>query len=211
MTNRGELKSGKLKCSLHQYVMRKWYGAEIVKSMYENGYIIEHLDNKPHNCVISNLEFLLKDYNTAKGQSLDKDIIKSLDKFALSMYKDFKKGNYEIAIAFNQDTNFFDENRNVIRPLKAIHLLYGSDYYFVILQAQQIIHNLVNTKKLQLNKLSFEKIMIEEAFFLELSPEEKNRTGNGKGGIIVRNGKVYLIPGKNCLINSVSQVTNWDK
>lgn len=49
------------------------------------------------------MKFLLKDYNTAKGQSLDKDIIRFRDKIALCfLYKNFDTETYEISIAFNE-------------------------------------------------------------------------------------------------------------
>ena len=40
----------------------------------KKGYVVDHINNEHNDCRISNLEFLKKDYNTAKGQQLDKDI-----------------------------------------------------------------------------------------------------------------------------------------
>ena len=101
------------------------------KYMYENGYIIEHLDNNEFNNSLSNLDFLLKDYNTAKGQSLDKDIVRFKNKIALRMYKNFCTNTYEISLGFNEPLDEITAD-GTVRPVQAMHLLYRRDYYTVI-------------------------------------------------------------------------------
>ena len=59
---------------LHRYIMGKWYGEDVLEDLTQKGYVVDHLDNEHNNCIISNLEFLNKDFNTAKGQWLDKQI-----------------------------------------------------------------------------------------------------------------------------------------
>lgn len=49
----------------------------------------------------SNLEFLKKDYNTAKGQLLDKDIARLRHRLASGITKDFKTGCYQFTIGCN--------------------------------------------------------------------------------------------------------------
>lgn len=204
--NGDALYSNKLRCYLHQYIIEKWYGKEMLDEMYKNGFIIEHLDNNEFNNSISNLEFLLQDYNTAKGQSLDKDIIKYRDKIALRMYKNFDSSTYEISIAFNEP---FDES-GFIKPIQAMHFLYECDYYGVILDANRIIHDYITLGEIPIKKLSHTKMIIDYAQFISLTKEEVERIGNGKGGIIERNGKTYLIPGKNLRMISSHQIKKWD-
>lgn len=43
---------------LHRYIMAKWYGEDVLNSMTERGYIVEHMNNEHMDCRISNLEFL---------------------------------------------------------------------------------------------------------------------------------------------------------
>lgn len=202
------LYSSKFKCYLHQYIMEKWYGKEHLKEMYENGYIIEHFDNNEFNNKISNLDFLLKDYNTAKGQSLDKDIEKYRDKIALRMYKNFKKGTYEISVGFNED--FFEIKNGTYKPIKSLHFLYDKEYRSVILDAYLIIDQYISSNAIELKKLSFKKYTIEYATTIQLTPEEVESVGNGKGGFIERDGKFYVITGKNVKLIASHQIKDWE-
>ncbi len=200
--------SSKLGCYLHQFIVEKWYGKEMLDDMYKNGYIIEHLDNNEFNNVLSNLDFLLKDYNTAKGQSLDKDIKRFKNRIALRMYKNFKTGTYEISLGFNEA---FDEilSDGTKKPIQAMHLLYERDYYSVILDANKIIHDYITLNRIEINKLSHSKLKIDYALYFHLTPEEQERVGNGKGGLIEREGKYYVIIGKNIKLESVHQIKDW--
>ena len=58
---------------LHRYVMQFWYGEEMLHEMTKCGFVVDHLNNNPEDCRLSNLEFLRKAYNTAKGQVFDVD------------------------------------------------------------------------------------------------------------------------------------------
>ena len=202
--------SGKYKKSLHQFIVEKWYGKELLDEMYKKGFIIEHLDNNEFNNTLSNLDFLLSDYNTAKGQWLDKDIVKYRDRIALRMYKNFHTDTYEISVAFNE---CFDEKLadGRILPVKAIHFLYDTDYITVLLDASKIIHDYIFLSTIQMDKLSFCDIRIEYAHFVDLTDEERERVGNGNGGIIERDGKILLIPGKYMKIVSGHKIKEWDE
>ena len=202
------LYSYKLKCYLHQYIMEKWYGEEYLKEMYEKKYIIEHFDNNEFNNTISNLDFLLKDYNTAKGQSLDKDIEKYRDKIALRMYKNFKTETYEISVGFNED--FFEEKNGTYKPIKSLHFLYDKEYQSVILDAYLIIDQYRSSNTIEYKKLSYKKMVVEYATTIKLTPEEVESVGNGKGGFIERDGKIYVIPGKNIKLIASHQIKDWE-
>lgn len=53
----------KLKCSLHHFVMKKWYGEEVFNSFLKEKYVVDHIDNNRCNAKIDNLEFVTKDMN----------------------------------------------------------------------------------------------------------------------------------------------------
>lgn len=86
---------------LHRYIVAKWYGEDTLEEFTENGYVVDHLDNIHYNCKVSNLEFLKKDFNTAKGQWLDKQVKELEHQYALAIYKDFITECYQITIGMN--------------------------------------------------------------------------------------------------------------
>lgn len=89
-------------------------------------------------------------------------------------------------------------------------LLYRRDYYTVILDANKILHDYIELHQIDLNKLSHCDLKIDYAAFLQLTPEEWERVGNGKGGIIVRNGRSYAILGDTIKLHSVHKLKEWE-
>lgn len=85
---------------LHRYMMAKWYGEDILKDMTERGFVVDHMNNNHMDCRICNLEFLKHNRNVAKGQYLDKEA-KQQRGIALSIFKDFKTGCYQITVGCN--------------------------------------------------------------------------------------------------------------
>ena len=91
--NHGYLTNGKLGY-LHRYIMGKWYDEEVLKKMTDDGWVVDHINNNSMDCRISNLEFLLKRHNTAKGLKLDIDREEHINHLTLNIQKDFDTGNY---------------------------------------------------------------------------------------------------------------------
>lgn len=87
----GYLKNGKFGL-LHRYIMKKWYGEEVVQAMDVKGWIVDHMNNDGFDCRISNLEFLATRHNVAKGQTVDVESEKMRYHIALNMFKDFTTG-----------------------------------------------------------------------------------------------------------------------
>lgn len=170
--------------SLHKYIMSKWYPDIDIDEMYRSGWIIEHMDNDGFNCRVSNLEFLQKRYNTAKGQTLDIDRKRLKPKIALSMFKDFSTKCYQITIFFNAEVR----NQADGRQINALKLLYASDknYRTVIADAEEILRTFELDKKIDLSKLHYNDCKREYAIFVQLKPEEKD------SAVIMRNGKPIL-------------------
>lgn len=74
---------------LHRYIVAKWYGQDVLDTMTQKGFVVDHLNNNHTDCRISNLEFLKKAYNTAKGQAFDVDSKMMEHHIAVNIFKDF--------------------------------------------------------------------------------------------------------------------------
>ena len=96
----GYLHSGKLGY-LHRYIMGKWYGQDVLDEMTKAGFVVDHMDNNGFECRIENLYFLAKNENTAKGLTLDIQIEEMRPRIALSIYRDFSTGLFQITMFFN--------------------------------------------------------------------------------------------------------------
>jgi len=157
----GYLYNGKLG-SLHSYIIKKWYGEDIHRSMIDSGFIVEHMDNNKFNCQIENLCFLNRGENVAKGQTLDKY---SKDKryIALNLFKDFYTQLYHISVFFNYPAVLnCDETDEAVIDLA--YLLYDEDYEFVINDARHILLEYNKHKTFSPQKLSFVDYHIEGAY-----------------------------------------------
>lgn len=86
---------------LHRYMMAKWYGYDILRDMTEKGYVVDHMNNDHMDCRICNLEFLKHNRNVAKGQYMDKESEQMRYRLAVSLFKDFSTGCYQITIGCN--------------------------------------------------------------------------------------------------------------
>lgn len=126
-----------------------------LEAFTHNGYVVDHLNNEHNDCCISNLEFLKKDYNTAKGQQLDKDILRMKKRIAVGVFKDFYTSCYQITIGCNDSIcGKLSGNTYYISSVK---LLYRGDYnsYPIILNdAESILlsyelNNSIDYKKLR--------------------------------------------------------------
>ena len=172
---------------LHRYMVAKWYGQEVLDDLTDKGYVVDHLDNDHMNCEISNLEFLKHNRNVAKGMYLDKERKQMNDRIALSLFKDFKEGLYQITIGFNDAYMLKDESGNEY-DVSAIKLLYNCDYSLVILDAESILTQYDKSGSISLESLRYCDKRIIKSPNIELIGEEENKLfveiylvlGNGK-------------------------------
>lgn len=188
---------------LHRYIMRKWYTDEVFDEFDRNGYIVEHLNNNHMDARISNLEFIKKCYNTAKGQTLDIDSKRLSHRIALNIFKDFSTGYYQITIGCN-DTIVGqkpDGNEFYVNEFK---LLYTCDYRIVINDAENILLLYETEGRIDLSTLHASEKKVIPAPDIQLSEEEKQST------VIVRDGVPYLIIGNGkTQIDSVHYDEGW--
>ena len=180
---------------LHHYIMKKWYGDEICQEMKCKGFVIDHMDNNSMNSAISNLCFLSKFENTAKGQTFDRRSAIE-ERIALSMTKDFVTGLFQISICFNHPPKLDlpDLDRSAI--VEIAHLLYDCDYPSVINDADAILLDYENRKAFSPCLLRFVDYHIEGAYGVPITTEEYYRRAFPKEGPIF-------------FINKLAPIENW--
>jgi hypothetical protein len=185
---------------LHRYIIRKWYGDDVLKTMTERGFVVDHMNNHHMDCRISNLEFLKHNRNVAKGQYFDMESKKLRKSIAVSIYKDFNTQCYQITIGCN-DFIVAENGKSV----QAIKLLYNNcSYSQVILDAESILTMYDEERRISLEHLQYCDQRIVFAPDFELTDEEQ------KQSIVVRDGIPFLVIGNGkAYINSIHYDENW--
>lgn len=142
--------------SLHKYIMQKWYGCDAVEKFYQNGYIIEHINNKHNDNRISNLAFYLRTRNVAKAMYFDREAEQIEDELKVTIHKDFFKECYQISLIFN-DCFFALREGEVLVQIYALYLLYNRDisYDTVVNDATDIITMFQEKDEIDLSNLKY--------------------------------------------------------
>lgn len=182
---------------LHVYIMGKWYGEKAVEEFKNKGYVIDHISNEHNDCRLCNLEFLKQNYNTAKGQQLDKDMKRLRRQLALAIYKDHETGNFQITIGCNEYICGHDRDGNEY-AVDSFKLLYGGDYnrYPIVLSdAEGILLSYEQGDGVILSTTKAACVRVYHALQIELTEEEKEQavvTRFGNPFIVIGNGKTYI-------------------
>lgn len=193
--------------SLHRYVMRKWYGDEVFNTMTMRNCVVDHMDNNGFNCKISNLEFLLKPRNTAKGLTIDQSISDLQLRIAIGIYKDFTTGMYQIGLGFNDP--IYKISGDQYLPVQSLYFLYSSDYEEVLLDAERIISDYTKHNRIDLNRLTpveHREVLAEQ---IELTQTEIDEIEHQGRVFVERDGNIHFIPGKNCWLKSTGFIKGW--
>jgi len=189
--------------SLHRYMMRKWYGEDVLKDFTDSGYVVDHMNNNPADCRISNLEFLKHNRNVAKGNYFDKEVEDIKHELAVSITKDFKTKCYQIGIGCNVYMVSKDQYGKS-HTINAIHLLYDCHYDLVILDAENIITQFQSERCFSLRNLCCCDVSIDEAPDIQLTEQEKHQV------VVERNGTKYFVIGNGqTFIKQVHQIQDW--
>ncbi len=186
------IKSSKLGL-LHRFVMEHWYGREILDEATKKNYVVDHLDNDGFNCQISNLCFIPKPRNTAKGLTYDIKRIEMMDTIALNIFKDFETQYFQITIGFNKETIFIDNDKPV--SINSLKILYEDDFFLVLNDAERILHEFSNYNRFNIKKLNCIKYEYMEANYFYLPPEKRDKAifeVEGKFYINLNNGNIRL-------------------
>lgn len=206
-SNKVYLQNGKFG-SLHRYIMKKWYGEEMVDDMTAKGWVVDHMNNDGLDCRISNLEFLPKQINTAKGNYLDVSIRELRFRIALSLHKDFSTGLYQIHIGFNKPASLYDAASGKFateefHQLAKLKFLYNCDYRTVINDATNILSDYELYGCVKLDRLHFIDKKAEYFENIILTEEEKGKS------VIERDGKYYFIIGNGIMFYSSPVDKGW--
>lgn len=202
--NNGYPTNATLGGGLHRYMMAKWYGKEILDDLTSKGYVVDHMNNNHMDCRISNLEFLKHNRNVAKGQYLDKESKQMEHRIAVSLFKDFSTGCYQITIGCN-DTIVTKDVKGQEHYINAIKLLYNCDYSLVILDAEAILTEYEECNGFSLNRLRYCDKRIIEAPAIVLTEEEKTQP------FVIRDGVTYLVLGNGkSFLSSVHYDEGWN-
>lgn len=188
---------------LHRYIVAKWYGQDVLDTMTQKGFVVDHLNNNHTDCRISNLEFLKKAYNTAKRQAFDVDSKMMEHHIAVNIFKDFSTGCYQITIGCNDD--IVGETKDGKKyHITAIMLLYDCDYSIVVNDAENILRVYETKGRIDVTKTYACDVKVRKAIDIQLTEEEKN------GAVVIRDGIPYLILGTgNTFLNSVHFEKGW--
>lgn len=186
-------KNGYLWCQtfgyLHRYIAEKWYGKDVLDEMASKGFIVDHMDNNGFNCGIENLCFLQKDENTAKGFTVDKKREALRHRLALSLFRDFITGCFQITMFFNEAAVMITNEGQF--HVSVIKLLYSNDtdYRIIINDAKSVLDNYEINSQIDFLKLNHIEMRFEKAMFVVLTPEEI------KAGacLVQRDGKTFLV------------------
>ena len=188
---------------LHRYIMKKWYGEDLFDEMTQNGWVIDHMNNNKFDCCISNLEFLAKNYNTAKGQTTDVEIERMRHNIAVTLCKDFQTGYYQVYIGCNDRILFVNKNTGEKKPLGVLKLLYNCNYKLVINDVDRILISYSENKQFSLDSLHYCDFKADFCEMVTLKEEEYGCP------IIERDGEYYFVPGNGVWLHSTSVDEGW--
>lgn len=189
--------------SLHRYIMGKWYGEEMLKTMTQQGWVVDHMNNDGFDCRISNLEFLPSKHNVAKGQTVDVETKELRHHIALTLCKDFSTGYYQIHIGCNDPISLCNEATGEVKSLAKLKLLYDCDYRIVITDAEKILLNYGLEGKFQISSLQCIDWKPEFFEMIRVSDEEKERP------FIERDGVIYANIGNHIWFHSSAAEEGW--
>jgi hypothetical protein len=145
----------KLKKSLHHLVMEEFYGKAVIRELIDNGYVIDHIDNKSFDNRISKLYYIIKIANSHKGQRLDKKrASQGCELFTLSLYNMYPKEQFIIKICFNELRIFLSpvDEKNKQRIVQTLEFIYNrkhDDYKIVIDDATLMYERLLNSESIK--------------------------------------------------------------
>jgi hypothetical protein len=178
--------SSQYKKYLHQVVMEYWYGQECCQKMYENGFVIDHLDNNGLNCQYENLEFLWERKNLhLKGNVFDKTQREQIPIAAVSIYKR-RNGEYQITIGFNKP--FYNSNGQAI---SRGCLVYRARDYDLVLNDALLVQDFLEKGTIAFKDLHNDDFSWDPVY--QIVSDKDLRPGNVVNGFMVMGDGVLII------------------
>jgi hypothetical protein len=171
---------------LHQVVMEYWYGQKCCQRMYDNGFVIDHLDNNGLNCQYENLEFLKERKNLhLKGNVFDKTQREQIPTAAVSIYKR-RDGEFQITIFFNKP--FYNAKGQAISRCCLVYK--DRDYDLVLIDAL-LIQDFIEKGIIDFKDLHNDDKSWQPVYYIV--SDEKLRPGNVVNGLIVLGDGIQII------------------
>lgn len=175
---------------LHQVVMRLWYGDEDFNIAYQDKYIIEHHNNDAFDCRIENMSFASKDLNLAKAHTFDKTQPQLVMQVAVNFYKDFASKQYQTTVFFTDNYILMINGKPI--NIERLYLVYHNNFKLVYTDANRIVDELLENKKIDFRLLSPENVYYEEALFYM---RNDGKEISGFNWIIDESGQTVLVLG----------------
>ena len=182
------LNSGKMKSSLHKFVLCHKYGADHVNNMLGAGNIIEHLDNNGLNCAYENLHIISSDLNKAKAFTVDKmkknlEDYDDIPAFVTDVYYLHSEKIYQMQVFMNDDL-YYSYKNGIKIPVEMFTFSYYAfddlyiDWFYLMKSLELRRFDIIKFH----TQLIFEKLRP----YFELSEEEINQP------LIIRDGELYI-------------------
>jgi len=177
--------------TLHQSVMVHWYGLKDFMETKSKDFIVEHHNNNAFDCTLENLSFAHNDLNLAKAHTYDKNQPKLRMQVGINFFKDFTSQQYQITMIFT-DTFYLKINEQY-KVIDSLYLLYDNNFRVVYSDANRIVDELLENRKIDFRLLSYKKFLYKEAIFYY--PENGEQV-SGINFLQDENGKSVLVIGK---------------
>lgn len=174
---------GKLRTSLHKFVLAFLYGEDQLNQMLNMNNIIEHLDNDGLNCAYDNLHIISADYNKAKAFTIDKEreLGPEIPSYITDVYYSHEKKYYQMQVFFNRDVFRNISNGRPIEELvfqyKEFRQLYIDWVYIYGCREQGVF---------DLNTFHMDRLIPKDRPIIYLTEDEKDHV------LIQRDGQWFL-------------------
>lgn len=156
-----------------------------IEEAYEKKFIVEHMDNDSFNCCIDNLSFAPDNVNKAKGLTYDIEREEAIPIVAVNMFKDFDTQKFQITVGFNKPMYQVSEQGYI--DVTALKLVYKNDFRRTLLDAQEILYEVINNGLLDTGKLHHLDYKAERTILTVLQDGEEGAS------MIQRNGEWLLV------------------
>ncbi|MQR84338.1 hypothetical protein GFV16_00065 [Bacillus megaterium] len=198
------------KVDLHRFVMEHWYGKNEIEKAKKEDFVVDHISNESLDCKISNLCFIPRTLNTSKGNDFDIRRKEVEYIFALNIFKDFRTQLFQITIGFNDPASYIEKNKRI--PIAKFFLLYDNNFRRVLYDANNIINELLESKRFDVQKLHCKEYHFEKANFIYLPSDQQNSPMiqvNGQTYLNMSAGtvKIVLVPPYQKLFNKYQEVS----
>ena len=176
------LRCGKLKTTLHRFVLSYLYGKVQLDHMLENDNVIEHLDNNGLNCSYDNLHVISSNYNKAKAFTIDKDRSQGpkIPTFVTDVFYSHEKSYYQMQVFFNRNVYFKSNGQ----PIESFYFQYRdfrvlySDWVYIYSCRQKGIIDIFSLHK--------DRMVCNERPSIDLKEDERDKP------IVQRGEQLYM-------------------